>query len=124
MDQRKNQTFEKLLLVVTLVLVFLMTARTPLDSDMWWALRAGKETWQQQAPYTIDTLSHTFTGQLWISHSWLFTPSMSLRSSTSPGWGRDLIATGLELRGIRYAAAWPGISACRKYGVSCISPAA
>lgn len=72
MNRAKSQTFETLLFVIVLVLVFLMTARTPLDSDMWWALRAGKETWLQQAPYTIDTLSYTYSGHLWVSHSWLF----------------------------------------------------
>jgi hypothetical protein len=35
--------FERMLLVITLLLIFFMAARTPLDSDMWWHLSAGEE---------------------------------------------------------------------------------
>ena len=67
-----SKPFDRLLFVSTLLLIFIMAARAPVDTDMWWALRAGKETWGQKAPYTIDTMSYTFEGTYWNSHSWLF----------------------------------------------------
>jgi len=48
-----------------------MAARTPLDSDMWWHMRAGEETLKSGSPITVDTLSHTRMGEPWVNHSWL-----------------------------------------------------
>lgn len=56
---------------VVLTLVFAMAARTPLDSDMWWHLRAGEETWRTGQVVTTDLFSHTRHGESWINHSWL-----------------------------------------------------
>src|SRR5690349_5555140 len=60
-----------LILVVTLILIFLMAARTPLDSDMWWHLRAGEQTWLTHHIVSQDTYSYTRLGVDWINHSWL-----------------------------------------------------
>jgi hypothetical protein len=57
--------------VVTLILVFIMAARTPLDTDMWWHLRTGEQTWQNGAVVMADTLSYTRQGSVWTNHSWL-----------------------------------------------------
>ncbi len=57
--------------VLILVLVFLLAARTPLDTDLWWHLAAGKETWQSGAPLIHDVFSFTRYGAAWINHSWL-----------------------------------------------------
>lgn len=67
-----TKPFDRLLFVITLVMIFALSARTPADTDMMWALRAGQETWEQGAPYVVDTLSYTRAGQHWNSHSWLF----------------------------------------------------
>jgi hypothetical protein len=61
----------KFFLGVIFILVFAMAARTPLDTDMWWHLRAGEETWLTGKPVTIDTFSYTRQGATWINHSWL-----------------------------------------------------
>jgi hypothetical protein len=61
-----------------LIIVFAMAARTPLDSDMWWHLRAGQETWTTATPMTVDTFSHTRYGETWINHSWLSQVGMYL----------------------------------------------
>jgi hypothetical protein len=53
------------------LLVFLMAARTPIDSDLWWHLRAGEESWLTHSPVTIDRMSFTQAGDRWINHSWL-----------------------------------------------------
>lgn len=52
-------------------LVFIMAARTPIDSDLWWHLRAGEETLRSGQPLLVDTFSHTRAGATWINHSWL-----------------------------------------------------
>jgi hypothetical protein len=61
----------KFFLGVIFILLFAMAARTPLDTDMWWHLRAGEQTWQTGRPMTVDTFSYTRQGTAWINHSWL-----------------------------------------------------
>jgi hypothetical protein len=62
---------DRFILMMAALLVFIMAARTPMDGDMWWHLRAGQETIQQRAPLLVDTFSFTRTGEVWINHSWL-----------------------------------------------------
>ena len=62
---------DRFIYVMAVLLVFIMAARTPLDGDMWWHLRAGQEAILQKAPLLEDTFSFTRTGQPWINHSWL-----------------------------------------------------
>jgi len=62
---------ENFYLTVLLLLILIMAVRTPLDTDMWWHLRAGEETWDSQAVYLVDTISYTRAGETWTSHSWL-----------------------------------------------------
>ncbi len=57
--------------VVVGVLIFLMAARTPLDSDLWWHLRTGEEILQSGKPILTDLYSFTRYGSPWINHSWL-----------------------------------------------------
>lgn len=56
---------------VVFMLILAMAARTPLDSDLWWHLRAGEETVLNGSPYLVDSLSYTRGGEVWINHSWL-----------------------------------------------------
>lgn len=56
---------------VIFILLLIMALRTPLDTDMWWHLRAGEETWTNRQIYSIDTFSYTRQGQEWLNHSWL-----------------------------------------------------
>ena len=62
---------ERLYPMIALLLIFIMAVRTPLDSDMWWHLRAGEETLESGQVYRIDTFSSTRMGESWINHSWL-----------------------------------------------------
>lgn len=62
---------DRFIYMMAVLLVFIMAARTPLDGDMWWHLRAGQETIAQRAPLLEDTFSFTRTGQPWVNHSWL-----------------------------------------------------
>ena len=62
---------DTLLFVLTMLLVFLMAARTPLESDLWWHLRAGQTTVETGYPLVSDVFSYTRLGADWINHSWL-----------------------------------------------------
>ena len=62
---------ERFYLSVLLLLILIMAVRTPLDSDMWWHLRAGEETQSSGNIYRVDTFSYTKEGGKWINHSWL-----------------------------------------------------
>lgn len=64
-------TKDRLFLIVMLLAVFMMAARTPLDSDLWWHLRAGEVTWETRKPLLEDAFSYTRLGERWINHSWL-----------------------------------------------------
>jgi hypothetical protein len=59
------------ILVVVLLLIFLLAARTPLDTDLYWHLAAGRQTWQSGQAMVADTFSFTRAGQPWLNHSWL-----------------------------------------------------
>jgi hypothetical protein len=56
---------------LALVLVFGMAARVPVDSDLWWHLRAGQANLEQGRPVLVDLFSHTRFGEDWTNHSWL-----------------------------------------------------
>lgn len=62
---------DKLYLVLVLLLIFIMAIRMPMDSDMWWHLRAGEETLSSGEIYRTDTFSSTRAGTVWVNHSWL-----------------------------------------------------
>jgi hypothetical protein len=60
-----------LIFVVMMLLVFVMAARIPLDTDLWWHLRAGELSWQSGHPVLDGAFSYTKAGAPWINHSWL-----------------------------------------------------
>ena len=62
---------DNLLFVVCLLLAALISARVPVDTDMWWHLKAGEITIQTGIPVISDTMSYTKLGEPWINHSWL-----------------------------------------------------
>jgi hypothetical protein len=82
---KKNQ-FDLFVLVLMLLLIFILAARTPLDSDMWWHLRAGQETVQSGRPMLVDNLSTTRFGASWTNHSWLSEVGMYLLYEWGGSW--------------------------------------
>ena len=87
---------EPFYILVLLLLILIIALRTPLDSDMWWHLRAGEETWTSGIVYKVDSLSYTKAGQSWINHSWL----------------SQIIMIGLfNLGGYKALSLWVGIAA-------------
>ena len=75
---KRAKQFDLFVLILVLLLIFILAARTPLDSDMWWHLRAGQETVQTGRPMLADNLSTTRFGAAWINHSWLSEVGMYL----------------------------------------------
>lgn len=63
---------DRLLFILALLLVFMMSARAPVDSDMWWALRVGKEIVTRGEFIRTDPITYTHAGNDWVAHSWLF----------------------------------------------------
>jgi hypothetical protein len=100
-----HKSSPRFILAVILILVFAMAARTPLDSDMWWHLRAGQQTWQTGRPVTVDTFSYTRYGQSWINHSWLSQVGMYLVSGALGYLGLGLLVAILAIvsMGLVYA---------------------
>ncbi len=71
--------------VLVVEIIFLMAARTPLDTDLWWHLAAGEQTLQNGAPVLADTFSFTRAGSPWINHSWLGEVALAL-ANRAGGW--------------------------------------
>jgi hypothetical protein len=69
--QTPDDSLRWLVPALALILVFGMAARAPLDSDLWWHLRAGQTSLEQGRPLLVDTFSHTRAGEAWTNHSWL-----------------------------------------------------
>lgn len=60
------------LFVVILVLgLFTMAARSVTDPDVWWHLRTGQLMVQNHAVFHSDPFSFTKAGQPWVDHEWL-----------------------------------------------------
>jgi len=68
---RINEKNTAFFLVIALLLIFIMAARTPLDTDLWWHLRAGEETIRSGSPMTVDNFSFSRFNEPWTNHSWL-----------------------------------------------------
>ena len=62
---------DTLILVVVILLVAAMASGAPLDTDMWWHLKAGEQTLQTGRPLLVDIFSFTRMGVAWVNHSWL-----------------------------------------------------
>lgn len=112
MNRKPREDFERFILILVLVLIFLMAARTPLDSDLWWHLRAGEQTWQSGQPVLADFFSNTRMGQPWINHSWLSEALMYLLYARlgflGLGAGMALLAT-LSMALVYFQLDGPGL---------------
>lgn len=61
----------RLYTTIGLLLVFIMAARSPIDSDMWWHLSAGRWMVEHGSILLKDVFSYTRPGETWISQAWL-----------------------------------------------------
>ncbi|KPL74345.1 hypothetical protein ADN00_13670 [Ornatilinea apprima] len=95
--QNNEQQVEGLMLVICLLLVWIISARAPLDTDMWWHLRAGESTLASGKPLLMDIFSFTRGGEGWMNHSWF-----------------SEVLMALAYRGLGYSglAGWVALTAC------------
>lgn len=66
-----NVTSERLTIGLVFVVIALLGCLAPVQSDTWWLLRAGLDTWRTGTVSLHDTYSHTATGLYWPNHEWL-----------------------------------------------------
>lgn len=71
--------------ILVFEIVFLMAARTPVDSDLWWHLATGEQTLRSGWPVLADTFSYTRAGAPWTNHSWLAEVILAL-TYRAGGW--------------------------------------
>ncbi|GAP10713.1 hypothetical protein BECAL_01888 [Bellilinea caldifistulae] len=102
--EKDQKNLDNLLFCITLLLVFIMAVRVPLDSDMWWHLRAGQWTIQNGSPLLKDVFSYTRAGENWINHSWLGEVVLYWFFENAGFWGLGLCVaiTAVASMGILY----------------------
>ncbi len=88
MPENKKR-LETLVFVMCLLLVALIASRIPLDTDMWWHLKAGEHTILTKMPTITDTMSFTKSEQKWVNHSWLAQIPLYLSYKLAGYWGLE-----------------------------------
>ncbi len=61
----------RLVMLITFLAVFAMSARISVDTDTWWHLRAGKWIVENRSVPQVDNFSYTRAGQPWQYPGWL-----------------------------------------------------
>jgi hypothetical protein len=64
-------TFDRLLTVLVFLAIAVACALTPMQTDSWWQLRAGRDMWASKQVLLTDVYSHTAYGTFWPNHEWL-----------------------------------------------------
>jgi hypothetical protein len=64
-------TSERLAIGLVFVVIGTLACLAPTQSDTWWLLRAGHETFATHTVSLADTYSFTATGLFWPNHEWL-----------------------------------------------------
>jgi len=64
-------TFDRLILALVFLTIALACGLTPMHTDSWWQLRAGRDMWQTHSVLLTDVYSHTAYGAPWLNHEWL-----------------------------------------------------
>jgi hypothetical protein len=65
----RHLTMQRTMLIALFIILFALATRTPVDTDVWWHLRAGQHILTEGFIYT-DPFSFTKVGTPWINHSW------------------------------------------------------
>ncbi len=69
--QKASHQIAQLVRIVTLLSIFILLTRTPLDADMWWHLRAGQVMWESRSILLEDVFSYTLPGAPWTNAFWV-----------------------------------------------------
>src|SRR6185503_330693 len=64
-------TSERLTAGLVFVALGVLACLAPTQSDTWWLLRAGQDTWRTGVVGLTDQYSHTAAGRFWWNHEWL-----------------------------------------------------
>ena len=64
-------TFDRLLTGLVFLAIGVACALTPMQTDTWWQLRAGRDMWVSRSVLLTDVYSHTAYGTFWTNHEWL-----------------------------------------------------
>ena len=64
-------TFDRLLAALVFLAIALACGLTPMQTDTWWQLRAGRDMWLSRSVLLTDVYSHTAYGTFWPNHEWL-----------------------------------------------------
>ena len=64
-------TLRKLVIWITFLAIFAMSARISVDTDTWWHLRAGQWIVEHRSVPQVDPFSYTRAGQPWQIPGWL-----------------------------------------------------
>ena len=64
-------TFDRVLAALVFLAIVLACALTPMQTDTWWQLRAGRDMWASRSVLLTDVYSHTAYGTFWPNHEWL-----------------------------------------------------
>lgn len=70
MQDENRGVLERLLAVLTLLLILAMAARYTVSPDTWWHLRAGQWIWLHRALPNVDHFSYTRLGEAWHYPGW------------------------------------------------------
>jgi len=97
-----RRDLDRLVGVMTLLLVFAMAARFAVGADTWWHLRAGEWIWQHKALPWVDHFSYTRAGSPWHY----------------PGWPIEVLMYGLvRLGGLGALGVWQAIMVTATFAV-------
>lgn len=64
-------TFDRLLVALVFLTIALACGLTPMHTDSWWQLRAGRDMWRTHSILLTDVYSHSAYGTFWLNHEWL-----------------------------------------------------
>jgi len=93
-QERYRHELDRLVGVITLLLIFAMAARFAVGPDTWWHLRAGEWIWQHKALPWVDHFSYTRAGAAWHY----------------PGWPIEVLMYGLvRLGGLGALSLWQAV---------------
>jgi hypothetical protein len=82
---------------ITLMSIVLMSARVPLDTDMWWHIKAGEVSIENGSALVRDPFSYTREGADWVNHSWLAQVLLALLFDKLGYYGLTLFVVMLSL---------------------------
>ncbi len=68
---KNSETPKKLLKISSLIALFFLAFKAPLDPDLFWHLKTGELMWQYKIIPQTDWYSYTMSDFPWINHEWL-----------------------------------------------------